>query len=218
MDNNKIFFTNNLFKGIGENELNNIMKHFNKEEFQKNESIFIEGDILDRLYIIYSGKHEITKYSLDGTKNIVAILEAGDMFAESVALSVDSISPYSVTCLEDSVVYSIKINNYNTIMNEFSQLGINMQRILAMKNAYLTFKIDCISKKTIKERVYEILRYYYIKNNSTKFELPFNKNQLADFLCVNRSSLSREMSAMVDEGVFTYKKKIYSINEDFFKM
>lgn len=207
---------NALFSNISSDNIDEIAKKFTWKAYQKNETVFLEKDTVDYIYIIKEGSVEITKFDLNGSKNIVTILHDHDMFAESVALSPISVSPYTVTSLTYSIIGKINSEKFNELAKVYPMLLINMQEILAGKNTFLTFKIDCLSKKTIKERVYELLRYYAIQQDSLKVKLPYNKTQLADFLCVNRSALARELTKMSEEGIFTYKNKTYLLNENIF--
>ncbi|MDR3215530.1 MAG: Crp/Fnr family transcriptional regulator [Bacilli bacterium] len=214
----KNLVNNDLFKNIKDDDIDNIIKEFKLEKYDKNKLIFMEKDIIDRFFIIEQGKIEISKFDIDGKKNIVTILNTQDMFAESIALAMTNISPYTITTLEKSNIYHIEVKNYLNLITKYPILAINMNKILAIKNTFLTFKIDCLSKRSIKDKVHELLRYYAIINDSFEIALPFNKTNLADFLCVDRSALSRVLTKMIDDNIFSYHHNKYYLNKEFFKM
>lgn len=213
MLNYSILANNPLFKNIHIDTLKEILTHFNVNDYKKNSTIFFEGDYLDIIYIIIDGKVEISKYDVNGNKNIVTLLSDYDMFAESVALAQTNISPYTVSTLATTKALEIEVTEFLRLAHKYQQLLNNIIDILANKNTYLTFKIDCLSKRTIRERVFEVLRYYSVINNSSKVKLPFNRSQLAEFLCVNRSALTRELSSMEDDNIFEYKNGYYILND-----
>lgn len=207
---------NPLFNGLPDNEYHNIISQFKKVKYRKNECIFSQQDRIEDIYLILDGLVEISQYTLDGTKNIVNLLTHDEMFAESFALSNDPIAPYYSTCLKDTILLRIKTDTFNKLSHTYPTLMFNMVNILATKNTFLSFKIDCLSKNNIKDKVFELLRYYHIKQNSYQIKLPFNKTQLAEFLGVNRSALSREMKKMINAKIFSYMDKQYLLNEELF--
>ncbi|WP_423363638.1 Crp/Fnr family transcriptional regulator [Mycoplasma sp. P36-A1] len=207
---------NNLFKDINDNDLEQIMTHFSQRVYNKNSTVFYQKDHIEFIYIIVTGKVEVNKHDLDGTKSIITILGKYDVFGESISLSSNNITPYNSMVLEDSKIAYISKKTFLTLAKNNQQLFNNMIEVLANKNAFMTFKLECLSKKNIQEKVFEVLRYYSIIQDSFDIVLPFNKSQLAEFLFVNRSALSREMTKMKDAGIFRYDSKHYYLNEEIF--
>ncbi|MDL2211299.1 Crp/Fnr family transcriptional regulator [Erysipelotrichaceae bacterium OttesenSCG-928-M19] len=213
---NSLFNNNELFTNINLSTRNKLGEYFEIIKVSKNQIIFNEGDCLKRIYFVVEGLVEISKYDLDGNKNIVALIETNDLFAESVALATDTISPYQTMSLVDSTIATLTIANLMQLVQLENQISINLLKILATKNTYLTFKIDCLSQVSIKEKVFELLRYYHLKQQRSRITLPFNKSQLAEFLCVNRSALSRVLTQMEQEDIFSYHNKTYTLNPFYF--
>lgn len=205
-----------LFNDLDTHSSDKVLQCFTNHIYDKNTVIFNEKDLINNIYIIIDGAIEISKYDLSGNKNIVALLSSNDLFAESIVLSSNNISPYAIRTLVKSRIISVDYSSFKKLLVNYPVLAINMISIMANKNTLLSNKINCISKNTIRERFYELLRYHYIKSNSTTIVLPFTKTQLADFLCVGRSSLSREISKMINENIFTNEKKTYHLNEQYF--
>lgn len=208
---------NNLFKDLSDEELSDIMKHFTTTYIRKNTNIFFQKDTIDHIYIIINGRVEVNKHDLDGTKSIITILGRYDVFGESIALSTNQISPYNSMTLEDSTIGNIEHDSFIEMTLKYPKLLTNMVEVLANKNTFMTFKLECLSKRNIQEKVFEVLRYYSIIQKSYEIELPFNKSQLAEFLFINRSALSRELSKMQSEGIFRYENKVYYLNEKYFE-
>lgn len=202
-----------LFHHLEASEWQEIDKQLILKEFKKNEVLIRMGDRVQELYIIVEGSIEICSYDMNGNKKLITVLEEGDLFAESVAFDQEAISPFDIMAIQRLKVIQL---SRTTILNFPRQVLANLIGILATKNTFLTHKLECINKNTVKERVYEVLNFYRIKQQSDCFTLPFNKTQLADYLCVNRSSLSREIHLMEKAGIITINRQEYSLNPDYF--
>ncbi|MDQ0361888.1 Crp/Fnr family transcriptional regulator [Breznakia pachnodae] len=202
-----------LFNGVNAQELELISPKVIVKHFKRNEVLFHIGDSIQDVFIILEGNLEICSYDIGGNKKLVTLLEEGEMFAESVALGEDHISPFDIIAMKElKVVYITK-----EAMFEFPKKVLeNLIRILSTKNTFLTHKLECLNKNTVKERLYEVLNFYHIKQRSHIIKLPFNKTQLAEYLCVNRSSLSREIHLMEKEGIIKANKQEYILNKDYF--
>lgn len=202
-----------LFKGVTATELHLISQKIIRKNFKKNEVLFHIGDTIQAVFVILEGSLEICSYDIGGNKKLVTVLEEGEMFAESVALGEDSMSPFDIIATKELTVMCIT----KEIMFNFpKQVLENLIRILSTKNTFLTHKLECLNKNTVKERLYEVLNFYHIKQRSHTITLPFNKTQLAEYLCVNRSSLSREIHLMEQTGIIQVNKQEYILHKDFF--
>ncbi|MDF9837072.1 MULTISPECIES: Crp/Fnr family transcriptional regulator [unclassified Breznakia] len=202
-----------LFDGVSEEALHIISQKVTIRNYKRNEILFHIGDIIQGVFVILEGNLEICSYDIGGNKKLVTVLDEGEMFAESVALGEDHISPFDIIATKPlKVAYITK-----EIMFTFQkQVLENMICILSTKNTFLTHKLECLNKNTVKERLYEVLNFYRIKQQSHIVNLPFNKTQLAEYLCVNRSSLSREIHLMEKDGIIKVEKQKYVLNKEFF--
>lgn len=206
---------NALFRNIAKEELDIILASLHTKAFAKDELIYEQGNCIDELFVILSGQIEISNYDFNGNKKMVAILSENDIFAESVALASERTTPFDIAAITPLTVLVIPYTYF--FETNSGQLQKNLIRILADKNTFLTHKIECISKTTIKERVFEVLRYYYHKFDALEFELPYNKTQLSEYLCVDRSSLTREVKAMEAAGYFKNDRNHYQLNPEYFR-
>ena len=87
-----------------------------------------------------------------------------------------------------------------------------MLGILAMKNFMLNHKIDCLSKRTTRERILTYLSFQSKNAKSNSFTIPFNRQELADYLCVDRSAMSSELGKMRDEGILEFSKNKFILH------
>jgi CRP-like cAMP-binding protein len=216
MFNNNLLRKNNIFKDIDDVTLNEIMKHFKKKIYNKDSCIIKKRDRVDDLFLVMNGKVEIIEDVENKVKNTVNLIDKYGMFGYNITLSANNVSRYDIIAIEDSVIASISKNEFLTLVKKYPVLNNNVIEFLANVNSYLIFQLDCLSKKSVKEKIIEVLKYYAYLHDSYEIVLPFNKNQLADFISVNRSSLSRELTKMQEEGIFRYENRYYYLNEEYF--
>ncbi len=207
---------NNLFSNLTEAEFNHVLDKSEYRKVQAKEIISKPGDKMTKIYILVEGKVEVYSYDLSGNKKMVTIFEEGEMFGESVALGIEKISPFFIETITATTLLSLCYQEVEKERFPY-QLIKNLLKIVATKNQFLTHKIECLNKGTIEERVYEVLHYYHVRQKSYQIKLPYSKTQLAEYLCVNRSALSREMAKMENQGIFKSDKREYFLNPEYFK-
>lgn len=212
------FYQNQLFTSLNIEEIKNVISHFKEYTYEKKQIIFHEGDKLKTIFIIIDGEVEVHNYDYKGNKIIIALLKNYDMFGESVALSDVEITPYASAASKESKILKIAIEDFKKLLLEYPQLMMNMLELVASKNAYLTYKIEILSKKNIRDRVIEVLKYYYQINQNPCFTIPFNKTRFADFIGINRSALETELTKMINESLFTYDNKKFTLSDKLINM
>lgn len=208
-----------LFKGIAEKELKELLKCLNAKEtaYEKNEFIFRAGDKASSIGVIISGGVYVLKEDFWGNRTILAKLEEGDLFGEAFACREEEKLPVSVMAVEKSrilfVDYRRIINNCPNTCVFHASLIENMIRILAGKNVMLTQKMEHLSKRTTREKILSYLSAQAVRCGSNAFTIPFNRQELADFLCVERSAMSAELGKMHKEGLLSCEKNRFVLNK-----
>lgn len=206
-----------LFKGIDENEisiLGKCTKIYEKTYF-KNELIFKSGDKIDVIALIIEGKVVLEHYDAWGNTSIVQLLNKHKVFGEAYALLDDTSMLFNVRALEDCKILFVEIKNitsqcpYDCPVHP--RLVSNLMHIMAKRNFEMNQKIIHTSGKSIRSRIISYLSFESTKNNSNKFSIPFNRQQLADYLKVDRSALSNELSKMKFENLIDFKKNEFQI-------
>lgn len=203
-----------LFAGLKENELSGVLKSLNAiiKKFEKNDIIMHEGDKIERIGIVLSGSLQITRTDYAGIRLIIGQLRFPSMFAEAVAFSGRETSPVTLTAISNSKVLLIDFSGI--VGSKIKVHGIitsNMLKILSNKNLFLQQRIDILSKRSTRAKLSAYLLSYLEKSGDNTFEIPYNRFALSDFLCVNRSSMSRELCNMRDEGIITFSKNKFKI-------
>lgn len=205
-----------LFAGIEANDLLTMLTCLGatKMEYPKGTFVLMSGEKVVSVGVLLEGQLHITKEDLNGDRALIATLAAGDVFAEALCFAGVAQSPVSVVAAVDSKVLLL---NFRRIVQTCShactfhtQLIENMLHIIAQKNLQLQARMDFLSKKSIRERLMNYLEAEALKQGRT-FSVPQNREELADFLCVDRSALSRELGNLKREGILDYHKNFFRL-------
>ncbi len=211
----KQILNNLLFKGITEEELPKILEVLEGvvKKYKKDEVIITQGDPIRGFYIVLSGSIRVVKYDILGNMNIINFLNPPDLFGEAF-YEADLVNfPISAMANTDCEVLLLKFNNIYAMEDSKvkSQLLSNLIFILSKKNIFLRNKLDIKNLPTIREKILFYLQDRQTTCSGKYFEIDFNITEFANFLGVNRSSLSRELSKMKKEGILDYDKKTYKL-------
>jgi len=187
------------------------------QHFKANTTVFLAGNKAEYVGIVLSGRVQVVKEDFYGNKNIVASVEKGQLFGEAFACADLEILPVSVFSVEDSEImlidYKKIITTCSNTCSFHSKLIYNMLTIVANKNIMLSQKIEFISKRTTKEKLLAYLSYEAKKAGSNSFTIQFNRQELADFLSVDRSAMSAELCKLKDSGVIEFAKNKFVLKQ-----
>lgn len=199
-----------LFRGIKSDDILKLLSCLNArtESYQKKDVIMLEGQSVSSVGVVLSGKAQIVKEDFFGNRNIIAEVQPYSIFAEAFSCAKFDKLPVTVLCAADCKILWIDFNKIISTCTSackfHSKLIENMLTILASKNILLSQKIEHISKRTMREKLLSYLSDQSLRQGSYEFEIPFNRQELADYLCVDRSALSSELSKLQSEGVLQY--------------
>ncbi|MDF2473991.1 MAG: Crp/Fnr family transcriptional regulator [Anaerocolumna sp.] len=215
----KILEKVSLFHGISATDIESILGCLDAKmrEYGKNQSIIIAGEKFTSLGIVIRGNIQITREDILGNRTIVASLEAGEIFGETFACAGIEISPVSIYSLSPSKILwvSIKkiVSTCSLACDFHSYLIQNLLQLLASKNMYLNNKMNLLSRRSTREKIMAYLISQADNRGSSRFEIPLNRNELADFLCIDRSAMSRELGKLREEGIIEFHKNSFHILE-----
>ena len=207
-----------LFQGVSESDLPHLIRCLEPKEvtYPKDYTIIEEGDLLDELGVIVSGSVSIVRHDFWGNRTLVARLGSGEIFAETVACTASK-SVASVITEEKTVVLFLGVQKIITTCPSacvFHQSIIeNMIRLLAHKNLSLMQKMNHITKRNTREKLLSFLSEQALDRGTREFTIPFDRQQLADFLCVDRSAMSSELSKMKSDGLLEYNKNSFILKQ-----
>ncbi len=206
-----------LFSGIAHDKLDVMLTCLGAvlRNYPKNALIPIENKTVKNIGLILSGTVHIVKEDLWGNRTILAIIEQGGLIAESFACGNTchmSVSFFAAKKTEILLLpFSKVITSCSNSCSFHHRLIHNMVTLIADKNQQLLEKIDITSKRTLREKILTYLSIQAQKSNSLYFDIPLGRMDLADYLYVNRSSLTRELNAMRQEGLIDFEKNTFRI-------
>ena len=187
--------------------------------FQSGQAICRAGDSLKRLGVVLSGRVQVVREHVDGNRTIITELKPGDLFGEAYACASGAVKtvPISVISVTASVVLLLDYQKVVTLCPQscpfHSRLIHNMLAILADKNLLLNRRLGHLSKRSTREKILSYLYEQAALSGRAAFSIPFNRQELADYLCVERSALSAVLSKLQQEGVVRYRKNFFRLKE-----
>lgn len=217
---NTFFLANTqLFRGISESEIEELLLCLGAHErkFQKDDVIFRAGSPVDEFGLVLSGSVNIMVNLYWGNSIIFGHVGKGEVFAENYAAVPGKEPVCDVVACEDTHVLFLKMQSVMTTCRMgcayHNRIIQNMLRISAQKNLNMSSRMMHTASKSLRERLLSYLSEQALERGSAHFTIPFNRQQLADYLAVNRSAMSNELSKMQEEGLITFRKNEFILNE-----
>ena len=217
---NTFFLANTqLFRGISECEIEELLLCLGAHErnFQKGDVIFRAGSPVDEFGLVLSGSVNIVVNLYWGNSIIFGHVGKGEVFSENYAAVPGKELLCDVVACEDTHVLFLKMQSVMTTCRKgcayHNRIIQNMLRISAQKNLNMSSRMMHTASKSLRERLLSYLSEQALERGSAHFTIPFNRQQLADYLAVNRSAMSNELSKMQEEGLITFRKNEFILNE-----
>ena len=183
--------------------------------FDKKYTIFAEGSPAKLIGIILSGSAQIIQVDYYGNRSILSEIGPSEVFAEAFACAELPSLPVSVIANEPTDVMIIDCDHIlHTCAGHCAfhqQLIFNLMKDIATKTVLFQQKIEITSKRTTRDKLLTYLMFQSKKFNSDSFEIPFDRQELADFLEVDRSGLSAEISKLKKDGIIDSRKSYFEL-------
>ena len=209
-----VLLRNPLFSNIKESEIQDVLNFLNASEHQysKGETVFHSGTVINQIGIVLEGRIQIENTDFWGNKTILDSLGEGKVFAETYALTNVPLM-VDVTATQDSKVLLLQTDYLGTGSGDISQIITkNILAISMKKNLHLSQRIFHTSAKTIRGRLLSYLSSQVPHGTpNAEFDIPYDRQQLADYLEVDRSALSAELSKMKADGLIDYWKNHFKL-------
>ena len=206
-----------LFRGMTENEISALLKSLDakKQNYKKNDLILHAGSKPGVIGIVLSGSVTILSDDIWGNRTILSHVEKGGIFAEAYALLEDVPMLVDVMANEGCSILLLKTKGIlSSVVSQNSwdyKFLRNLLLISSKKNLNLSGRSFHTSPKTIRERVMSYLNTLSLQNDNTEFDIPFDRQQLADYLNLERSALSKELGKMQKEGIIETRKSHFKL-------
>ncbi len=207
-----------LFAGLSKDEYTDMRKCkcLRERSFDKGEVILTAGDQTSHMGLILSGRVNIEIYNLWGGRSILNKLGPGEIFGESYAITGEPLVVEAIA-IEASRIMMIDIaglfQGHHADASWHAKLLRNVLLLSARKNVALSKRAFQLSFKKIRSRLGAYLSAQALETGKREFDIPFNRQELADYLNVDRSALSKELMRMRDDGLIEFNKNHFRILE-----
>ena len=206
---------NSLWSGIGYSDFESMIKCMGAEtrQYDKGDVVLLSGDTVNNIGFVVSGSVKVIKEDVDGNISILTELAASELFGEVFACAGIDHSPVTVQASDKCEImfmnYRKVITSCSSACEFHSRLIDNMLKLIAQKNLLLNQKIEILSKRSTREK---LLAFFDMHRGAAKrFTIPFNREELAHYLSVDRSAMSNELCKMRDEGLIKFHKHDFEI-------
>ena len=195
-----------LFRGIAAGELPALLDRSSAREvrFAKGELLLHRGETPRSLGLVLEGGVHIIREDFWGNRSIVGLAGPGEIFAESYALAGKPLA-VSVLAAADGRALFLDAGHLS------QRLSANLLALLAEKNLMLTEKMRHMARRTTREKLLSYLSAQALRAGTAEFDTPLDRQQLADFLAVDRSAMSAALGKLRDEGVLEFRKNHFRL-------
>lgn len=206
-----------IFKGMSKKELAEIKIYGKSHQmfYDKGSIIYHIGDKVQDFGIVLKGSINIESIDLCGNRTILNHITTGGIFGENYALCCIPLH-VNVVATHPSEILFINLHEFMTKKNAeklcYKKILKNLLMIIASKNFNLSNRIFCTSPKTVRARVMTYLCSESVKYKTLEFSIPFNRQEMADYLNLDRSALSKELGKMRDEGIISFHKNHFKLH------
>ncbi len=206
-----------LFAGIAEHDLPVMLRCLGARavRYEKEQTILAEGDPAREIGILLSGAAQIRRVDYYGNRSILAETAPGELFGESFACAGVQAMPVQVVALEESRVLRIDcgrlLRSCSNACAFHHRLIYNLMQVVAAKNLIFHQKLEVLSQRTIRDKLMTYLLLQAKRAGSNRFSIPFDRQELADYLEVERSGVSVEIGKLKKEGVLKNRKNQFEL-------
>ena len=206
-----------LFAGVGDDEIASMLSCLGARlyTYKNGEYVLRQGEHLNDIIVLVNGNLHIQKDDYWGNRSILGQIAVGEMFGEAYIAPESGALLNDVVAVDDSAVifFDVKriITTCSSVCRFHAMVVQNIFFAISEKNRKLVQKLGHMSKRSTREKLISYLSEEAKKHNSSSFTIPFNRQQLADFLSVDRSAMSNELCKMRDEGMLEFNKNQFKL-------
>lgn len=208
-----------LFSGVGEDEIRRMLGCLRAgvRSYSRGEYVFRRGEAAGAVCVLLSGELLAQNDDYWGNRSIMGRIGVGEVFGEAHAARHNDVSRCDVVAQRDSTVMFFDVLRMLSVCSSacrhHTAVVQNLFFSVSEKNVGLEKKLDHLSRRTTREKLISYLSEEARLNGSPDFSIPFNRQQLADYLSVDRSAMSNELCKMRDEGLILFEKNKFTLLE-----
>ena len=206
-----------LFAGIRKEDMAGMLDciGYHIRSYEKGAIIAFEEEIINHVGVVLEGKVDMVKEDLWGNRTMLVRMGKDEVFGETFACGEDAMSMVTFAAAERTQVLFL---SFSRVMHTCSHacafhqtLIENMVRIIARKNRELMRKVEVVSKRSLREKILAYLSIQAQQQGKKTFEIPLGRLEWAQYLCVDRSALTRELAKMQEEGILDYHRNTFKL-------
>ncbi len=212
-----VLTSSQLFSGISEKELTAMLSCLDarKESFPKGDFVLRAGEVVDSIGLVLSGNALVIQEDIWGNRNILSKVEQGETFATAYACAPGSVLQGAVIAQTPVTVMFLNVkrilNLCPSACNHHSRIIRNLLGELAEKNLRINEKLTHMGQRSTRAKIRSYLSAEAKSLGKYEFDIPFSRQQLADYLGVDRSGLSMELGKMRDEGLIDFRRNHFKL-------
>ncbi|MDO4394297.1 MAG: Crp/Fnr family transcriptional regulator [Bacillota bacterium] len=211
-----------IFKGMSECELTTALESLNavEKKFKKGSTIFLAGSTSDCMGLVLDGGVTIGNNDIEGNKTILSHVGQGGFFAENYGLLGDEPMLVDVVADSDCRILFLRIGNVRRNLSDMAGWRVKLISNLLIISAHNNLALSCrcfhTAPKTIRGRVFSYLNSIFLQTGKREFDIPFNRQQMADYLNLERTALSKELRKMKDDGLIDFWKNHFVLKQELY--
>lgn len=215
----EIIYNNILFKGLEEDIVKEVCEKAEgyEKEFSRGQMLFQEGDLIKQMGILITGEVRVCRLELDGGEKLLQKLRPTFLVGADIVCTPSQISPYTAYADERSRIWYFpyeNIKNPGKIPEEARRhMKERLLEFIANENIRKLYKVDMLSAANGREKILKYLMIQCRKAGSRQIQIPYNREELASYLCMNRTVLSHTLSQMEKEGILSFKKNRFWLKD-----
>lgn len=206
-----------LFAGVGDEDIGSMLSCLGARlcTYKKGEYVLRQGERLSDILVLAEGSLHIQKDDYWGNRSILGHIGVGEIFGEAYTAPENGTLLNDVIAVESSAVFFFDVKRVITTCSSacrfHSMVVQNLFFAISEKNRSLVQKLDYLSRRSTREKLISYLSEEAKKQNSAYITIPFNRQQLADYLSVDRSAMSNELCKMRDDGLLEFEKNRFKL-------
>ena len=206
-----------FFNGMRDEEILSILHCVQASTVARPRGAYIlrAGDTTEVMGLVLSGSVLILQEDLWGHRNILSKCTAGDFFGEPYAATSGAVLNVNAVAEDDCELLFLNVKRLlmscPTACDHHQKLIRNLVSVLANRLLVFNDKITHVSKRSTREKLLSYLSTESVRQASLSFDIPFDRQQLADYLCVDRAAMSVELSKLQKEGILKTKRRHFEL-------
>jgi len=193
-----------------------ILPHGFSQSYSKDQFLIVPQQQVDRFGIVISGKIHIQHLFTNGTCRLMRTVTEQEILGADLICTKTRISPYHAAAASPVQIFSLPAAMLTTagFLDEITRLEIlnRLLLLISQENMKKEYRLAILSQSGLRDRIMTYLTMQADRRNSDTFTIPFTREELSSFLCVNRSALSHELSLLQQEGVISFRKNVFTLH------